>query len=88
MFHILGFIIIIIFIVLIIGISIIGTIIRALFGGKRQSSTSSGNTSSYTSWGRQQRQQEHILKEEGQPKHKKIFSKEEGEYVDFEEIKD
>lgn len=88
MFHLLGFFLIIILAVLFIGFGIIGTIIRVLFGGKRQSSASTSNSSSYTSWGNQQRQQEHILREGDQPKHKKIFSKEDGEYVDFEEVKD
>lgn len=85
MFHLLGLFLIIILAILFIGVGIIGTIVRALFGGKRQSSASAGN---HTSWGNQQRQQEQILRKGDQPKHKKIFSKEDGEYVDFEEVKD
>ena len=58
MFHILGFLFIIIIAILLIGLSIIGTVIRNIFGLG------------------------------GRPRHKKLFSKDEGEYVDFEEIKE
>ena len=67
MFHILGFLFIIIIAILLIGLSIIGTVIRNIFGlGGRRTSSNSGPY----------------------PRHKKLFSKDEGEYVDFEEIKE
>ena len=58
MFHILGFLFVIIVVILVIGLSIIGTVLRTIFG--------------------------HDIHR----KHKKLFSKDEGEYVDFEEIKE
>lgn len=90
MFHILGFLFIIIIAILLIGLSIIGTVIRSIFGlgGRRTSSSrgysynENGQPSNYTS--------NEAEPEEGEihPKHKKLFSKDEGEYVDFEEIKE
>lgn len=85
MFHILGFLFIIIIAILLIGLSIVGTVIRSIFGlGGRRSSRSYQNPSSDFS------QKE--AKQEGNttthPKRKKLFSEDEGEYVDFEEIKD
>ncbi|MDO4162765.1 MAG: DUF4834 family protein [Bacteroides sp.] len=103
MFHILGFIFIIIIAILIIGLSIIGTVIRSVFrmGGRRQNNDSyQGN-----GWNGQSRQgysfnsgqqssksasNEGVTPEEGELhiNRKKIFTKDEGEYVDFEEIKE
>lgn len=99
MLHILGFLFIVILAILLIGLSIIGTVVRSLFGlGRRR--TSSPNSGSY------QRGNEHyqpggysynnrtsteeVQPEESEihPQRKKLFSKDEGEYVDFEEIKD
>ena len=87
MFHILGFLFVIIVVILVIGLSIIGTVLRTIFGlgGKRRYSYSGGqqqNSSSQTDEG---------TTSEGNDihrKHKKLFSKDEGEYVDFEEIKE
>lgn len=96
MFHFLGFLFIIIIAVLIIGISIVGSVLRAVFGFGRRSTTSNPNT--YTTSGRRQQQSAQREREEEerynaeeniQPrKHKKIFGKDEGEYVEFEEIKE
>ena len=80
MFHILGFLFIIIIAILLIGLSIIGTVIRNIFGlGGRRTSYNDNRQSS-----------EEAQTEEGEirPRHKKLFSKDEGEYVDFEEIKE
>lgn len=95
MFHFLGFLFIIIIAVLIIGISIVGGVLRAVFGFGRRS-TSNPNT--YSTSGRRQQQSARREREEEerynaeeniQPrKHKKIFDKDEGEYVEFEEIKE
>lgn len=98
MFHILGFIFIIIVVILVIGLSIIGTVLRTIFGlgGKRRPSSGtyqSGQSYSY-SGGQQQNtssQTDEETTSEGNNihrKHKKLFSKDEGEYVDFEEIKE
>ena len=73
--HILGLIFIFIIAIFIIGVSVIGGILRAIFG-----------------FGRRSRPTPHTYEvcnteENIHPrKHKKIFTKDEGEYVDFEEI--
>ena len=103
MFHILGFLFVIIVVILVIGLSIIGTVLRTVFGlGKRRSSsgTYQNGGGSYQS-GRGysfsgDQQQDASSQSNGETtsrndihrKHKKLFSKDEGEYVDFEEIKE
>ena len=104
MFHILGFLCVIIVVILVIGLSIIGTVLRTVFGlGKRRSSsgTYQNGGGSYQS-GRGysfsgDQQQDASSQSNGETtspgndihrKHKKLFSKDEGEYVDFEEIKE
>ena len=99
MFHILGFLFIIIIAILLIGLSIIGTVIRNIFGlGGRRTSSNSGpyqkGNGNYQpggySYNDNRQSSEEAQTEEGEirPRHKKLFSKDEGEYVDFEEIKD
>ncbi|WP_455587309.1 DUF4834 family protein [Bacteroides sp.] len=95
--HILGLFFIIIIAVFIIGVSIIGSILRAIFGLGRRS-TSNQHTTYTTSSDRRQQQSSQRKREEEEVyrteeniyprKHKKIFTKDEGEYVDFEEIKE
>lgn len=84
MFHILGFLFILIIAILFIGFAFIGTIVRTLFGGRRRNTYSSPYGE-----GTQNRQ----IHEENQAdtdmqtgNRKKIFTKDEGEYVDFEEV--
>ncbi|MEG2514503.1 MAG: DUF4834 family protein [Bacteroidaceae bacterium] len=76
-----GFILILIVIVLIIGLSLIGGILKLLFGFGRKRTY--------------QQQNPHENRRDSQPssdtpiqKTKKVFDKDEGEYVDFEEIKE
>lgn len=98
MFHILGLLFIIIIAILIFGLSVIVTVIRSIFGlgARPTSSTSYQKPGGYAyNSSRQQsdpssQADEAIEGEEGEihPKHKKLFSKDEGEYVDFEEIKE
>lgn len=105
MIHFLGFLFITIVIILLLGISIISTILRRIFGlgGKRHdySRTSQYGDNDYqTSQGYSfsgNRQQDYSSEddEEVRPmegdtnkKHKKLFSEDEGEYIDFEEIKE
>lgn len=111
MFHILGFLFIIIVVILVIGLSIIGTVLRSIFGlGKRRTSSGSyqNGGGSYQSGGGSyqsgggysfsgdQQQTASSQANEGTTssedvvhrKHKKLFTKDEGEYVDFEEIKE
>lgn len=101
MFHFFGFLFIIIIAILLIGLSILGTIIRSIFGlgGRRSPDTNPDGKGSYQS-GRGYSfndnqhsdtfHNEEIIPEERDlhPKRKKLFSKDEGEYVDFEEIKE
>lgn len=80
MFHILGFLFIIILAVLIIGLSIIGSVVRGIFrlgNGVRRTSDSTPNN--HTA----QPEEPEI-----RPKRKKIFTEDEGEYVEFEEVKE
>lgn len=89
MFHILGFLFIIIIAVLIIGLSIISSVIRSIFRlgrGNKQRQTQSHPNSSYGSYG----SKDTTKVENGNfhPKRKKVFSEDEGEYVDFEEVND
>ena len=99
MFHILGFLFIIIIAILLIGLSIIGTVIRNIFGlGGRRTSSNSGpyqnGNGNYQPEGTptmiiDNRLKRYKLKKvKYDPRHKKLFSKDEGEYVDFEEIKE
>ena len=98
MFHILGFLFVIIVVILVIGLSIIGTVLRTIFGlgGKRRSSSGSYQSGQGYSFSGDQ-QQDASSQSNGETtspgndihrKHKKLFSKDEGEYVDFEEIKE
>lgn len=99
MFHFLGFLFIILIAILFIGLSIIGTVIRGVFGlGRRRSSNTyqngNGNYQSGREYSSNERQQSghtsheapRASRETAHAKHKKLFSKDEGEYVDFEEI--
>lgn len=91
MFHILGILFIFIIAVLVIGLSIIATLVRKIFGfGSRpQSYNNSNNKQSYSFNDSPNTKQAEKASEETMPyKHKKRFSKDEGEYVDFEEVGD
>lgn len=90
MFHILGFLFIIIIAILIIGVSIIGTVLRSVFGLKKRNSSYSSynNTKQSSGSSRQQETEEKVAGNPHPNKRKKLFSKDEGEYVDFEEVKE
>ena len=86
MFHILGFLFIIVIAVIIIGLALVGSVLRAVFGlGKR--SPSSGSESRRYYHQTQANDKEEIITGTG-AKHKKLFDDNEGEYVDYEEIKE
>lgn len=99
MFGFLGFILILFLLIIFIGFSILGNILRVLFGsGKRN--TNYQNRTSYTHQGQTNHTQtdDHTenyseTSSSSQKTHrasgnkKKIFDDEEGEYVDYEEIK-
>ena len=94
--HILLFIIAIV----VFGLSVVGLILKAIFGiGRRSSSSSrprqneSGRSAGQQSYSqgthRPTDHEEEIFSEDvPRKKHKKIFTQDEGEYVDFEEIKE
>lgn len=96
--HILLFILIFIIAIVVFGLSIVGFILRTIFGlGRRSSSSSrpkqteSGRTSQqdYGQGDRRPNDNEEEKYSENAPgkRHKKIFTQDDGEYVDFEEIK-
>ena len=95
MFHILGFLFIIVIAVIIIGLALVGSVLRAVFGlGKRSPSSGSDlNGPNNNSGSRryyhqtQANDKEEIITGTG-AKHKKLFDDNEGEYVDYEEIKE
>lgn len=100
MLHILGFLFIIIIAILIIGLSIIGSVFRSIFGlgGRRSSGTYQKGSGNYQSGGysyddNQQQSDSSTTDSTArtggkQSKRKKLFSEDEGEYVDFEEVKE
>ena len=67
-----------IFLVMIVGFGIIRTIFKLFFGRNQRS----------TMYQNRQAQQEQKQWQNTEKKKEKLFSKEEGEYVDFEEIKE
>lgn len=92
MFHLLGILFLIILVILLIGLAILSRIIGMVFGFKRRMQRN-GSASQHTyssSSNSSQDNTSHTYSSEGnstvRPR-KKIFDKEEGEYVDFEEIK-
>jgi len=98
--HILLFLLLFLAAIVIFGLSIVGFILRAIFGlGRGSSSRTKQARSGQT--GQQQRHpsynqntdsrgdnEEEIFAENSpRTKHKKIFTQDDGEYVDFEEVK-
>ena len=92
MFHLLGILFLIILVILLIGLAILSRIIGMVFGFKRRMQRNgSASQHAYSSNSNSsQDNTSHTYSSEGnstvRPR-KKIFDKEEGEYVDFEEIK-
>lgn len=82
---ILGLLFFIIVIVLLAGLSVISSVLRAIFGlGKRKDpGTGQSRTNSQSNY----RQTKDTVKDT-EKKREKYFDKDEGEYVDFEEVKD
>lgn len=98
--HILLFILLFIIAIVVFGLSIVGFLLRAIFGIGRRSSSSRPKQaeSGRSATGQQSYNQgtqnptdneEEIYSENVAGKrHKKIFTQDDGEYVDFEEIKE
>lgn len=79
MFTIIGFILIFILFVFLFGITFIAALVRGLFSrNKRNNAYTQG-------YNQQQSKSDRI---DGRPKRKKYFDDNEGEYVDFEEVKE
>lgn len=92
MFHILGILFLIVLVVLLIGLAILSKIIGMVFGFKRRMQRNGSAQRTTYSSGSSQPQEDSFdaYSNEGNTsvrRRKKIFDKEEGEYVDFEEIK-
>lgn len=92
MFHILGILFLIILVILLIGLAILSKIIGMVFGFKRRMQRNGSAQRTTYSSGSSQPQEDSFdaYSNEGNTsvrRRKKIFDKEEGEYVDFEEIK-
>lgn len=97
MFHILGFIFFFILIILVIGLVVLSKVVRTIFGlGRRMTGSSStqrrsqtyqrSTSSDYRSSDSESRNsQQSAGSASGR---KKIFDSDEGEYVDFEEVKE
>lgn len=89
MFHILGILFLIVLVVLLIGLAILSRIIGMVFGFKRRMQRNgSASPHAYSSSNKSQKESDYFSEENPTVRpRKKIFDKEEGEYVDFEEIK-
>ncbi len=75
-----GFFFFIIILVLVLGLSIVRGVLRFLFG--------TGSKSNQRSNRFEEEEEENTSDEASQPKRKKVFDKEDGEYVEFEEVKE
>lgn len=81
MFHILGFLFLIILVVLLLGIGLVGSLLRVLFGRRGRSASPGGGSSRHT----HASEGGHVS--QSSPR-KKFFDDDEGEYVEFEDVKD
>lgn len=96
MFHILGFIFFFILIILVIGLAILSKVIRTVFGiGRRmkgqESSRYNRSESAFKDFTQSQsttNENARNNKTSGGRRKGKVFDEDEGEYVDFEEIKE
>ncbi|AVM53239.1 uncharacterized protein DUF4834 [Bacteroides zoogleoformans] len=101
MLHFLVFLFIIVIAIVLVGLSIIGSVIRSILGlGRRPPFSASGtyqdrdfHTGSHSGYDNKQAGDAHRTSPRAEednlrPGRKKLFSKEEGEYVDFEEIEE
>lgn len=84
---ILGFFFFIILIILIIGFSLISGVLKLLFGSGRRSETNRQQQESHRQSGRRTENRSQATSRPS-PNRKKIFGDDEGEYVDFEEVKE
>lgn len=93
MFHILGFLFFFILIIIVIGLLLLTRVIRGILGvGRRMTGNHSGSTRTqtrgYTSDYATENKAQHQESSQQPSGKKKVFGSDEGEYVDFEEIKE
>ena len=90
--HILVFLLVIVVAVFVMGLAAIGNIIRTIFGlGRRTTNSANGQQRrTYQSSQQHTSQNQKAESDNGQSNKKpgKVFTEDEGEYVDFEEFKD
>lgn len=98
--HILLFILLFIIAIVVFGLSIVGFLLKSIFGlgrgsssssqNRRQTNSDQPNQQDYNQRPQNSNDDEEEIYSENVPrrKHKKIFTKDDGEYVDFEEIKE
>lgn len=90
MFHIIGFLFFFILIILIIGLALLAKIVRSVFGlgRKMTNQTRASETNSQETTDSDNFHNHHANPSKYTQERKKIFDKDEGEYIDFEEIKE
>lgn len=91
MFHIIGFLFFFILIILIIGLALLAKIVRSVFGlGRKMTNQTrtSNKTNSQETTNSDNFHNHHANPSKYTQERKKIFDKDEGEYIDFEEIKE
>lgn len=81
------FILFFILITFLIGVGLLAKILRVLFG-IRQPASKGQRTQPHRSAGNHRQTRSSDNASPAQPKKKKVFDNDEGEYVDFEEVKD
>ena len=89
MFHILGFIFFFLLVIFIIGLVLLSKVLRAIFGFGRKmtGSTAAGRTGRSAAYSEETSQGNAQYSQRKRQNRKKIFDEDEGEYIDFEEIK-
>ncbi|WP_296259448.1 DUF4834 family protein [uncultured Phocaeicola sp.] len=89
MFHILGFIFFFLLVIFIIGLVLLSKVLRTIFGFGRKmtGNTTKGNAGRSTAYSEEASQGNTRYSQQKGKARKKIFDKDEGEYIDFEEIK-
>ena len=86
MFGFLSFLLILFLLIIFIGFSILGNIMRVLFGGgSKRSNYQSHTYTNHENFNRQQDANDSYAETDSASNKKKIFGDDEGEYVDFEE---
>ncbi len=86
--HILAFLLIIIIAVFVMALAAIGNILRAVFGIGRRNGNDQSKRYTHNTTQQDNTQKSKTTENVNGKKQGKVFTQDEGEYVDFEEIKD